>query len=414
MTLTSEQTVRFDAWQGHRVGRHSEPPAGAMSDAFGAAAHPGRDPAAPLVDPELLAQSDKILFIAHLALGDFTYLQACFKAFAQAYPHLKVHLWVDERRRTSRAADWEHLRKYALYDWLDQCPYFDKVYKETYSPALLRRSMAEAQAEEYPIVVSLAELERHRYAIMARKISPRGFVVGQKKRVRSYDLLKKLCYRKLDAVIPPCKCAIDAGQHVSDINAGWFATLFGMHITLEQRFPQLDIPPQWSRWAQAQCTEWGLGRAAGSRLVFLNAFSKSVERSWPLERIIELVRAMQAHAAWRGAGFVVNVVPEELERARKLFAGAGLERTRLFSADENFFQLPAMLSMCDLVVSVETAVMHLANAVHVPVIALMRQKNPEWVPIDRDNSTVITVEKRNDWVDKIGGEEVMLALEKHA
>src|SRR5438046_884550 len=72
----------------------------------------------PLVDPELLRQSAKILFIAHLALGDFTYLQACFQALARAYPHLKIHLWVDERRRTSRAAEWAHLKKYALYDWL--------------------------------------------------------------------------------------------------------------------------------------------------------------------------------------------------------------------------------------------------------------------------------------------------------
>jgi ADP-heptose:LPS heptosyltransferase len=54
--------------------------------------------------------------------------------------------------------------------------------------------------------------------------------------------------------------------------------------------------------------------------------------------------------------------------------------------------------------------MHLANAVHVPVIALMRQKNPEWAPIDKRNSTVITVARRDDWVDQIGVQEVMAAL----
>jgi ADP-heptose:LPS heptosyltransferase len=50
------------------------------------------------------------------------------------------------------------------------------------------------------------------------------------------------------------------------------------------------------------------------------------------------------------------------------------EKYPVFLSAENFFQLPAMLSWCDLIISVETAVMHLANAVHVPVIALMRQK----------------------------------------
>jgi ADP-heptose:LPS heptosyltransferase len=89
-----------------------------------------------------------------------------------------------------------------------------------------------------------------------------------------------------------------------------------------------------------------------------------------------------------------------------------LEKTYLFSAEENFFQLPAILSLCDLIISVETAVMHLANAVHVPVLALMRQLNPEWEPIDKANSTVITVSGALDWVDKIGVAEVMAALER--
>ena len=57
----------------------------------------------PLIPAELLQKSDKILFIAHLALGDFTYLQNGFRAFAAAYPHMQIHLWVDEVRRTSDA-----------------------------------------------------------------------------------------------------------------------------------------------------------------------------------------------------------------------------------------------------------------------------------------------------------------------
>jgi ADP-heptose:LPS heptosyltransferase len=69
-----------------------------------------------------------------------------------------------------------------------------------------------------------------------------------------------------------------------------------------------------------------------------------------------------------------------------------------------------MLSECDLIVSVETAVMHLANAVHVPVVALMRQKTPEWVPVDKANSTVITALQRRGWVDAISVGEVMEVL----
>jgi ADP-heptose:LPS heptosyltransferase len=368
----------------------------------------------PLVDPELLRHSAKILFIAHLALGDFTYLQACFQALARAYPHLKIHLWVDERRRTSRASEWAHLKKYALYDWLAECPCIDKVYQETYSPQLYRESLEDARQEDYPIVVSLAVLERHKYASLARSISPHGFVVGQKKPVRPYDIAKRLIYRKLDAFIPAYTPASHPDQHISDIYAGWFTQLFGLEIPPAARFPVLDIADQWIAYARTQFAAWGFMGADGkpSRVVFVNAFSKSTERSWPLERVIGLIRTMRCEPDWRGAGFVVNVVPEELVRTRALFAGAGLERTHLFSAEENFFQLPAILSLCELVISVETAVMHLANAVHVPVIALMRQNNPEWAPIDKAGSTVVTAPRHGDWVDRIGVQDVMKILAK--
>jgi len=361
-----------------------------------------------LVPRELLARADKILFVAHLALGDFTYLQNCFQAFAHAFPHLRIHLWVDETRRTRDAGQWEHLRKYSLYDWVDDCGLFDKVYRETYSPALLARSIAEAQQERYPIVISLAVLKRHFYAALIRKISPDGFVVGQKKRVRPWDIPKRLIYRKLDASIPAYVARSAGLAHISAIYAGWFQTLFGFAMTAEQRFPFVRIPPRWQDWAHRQLAQWGY--RADDRIVFLNAFSKSPERSWPLRRMIELAAAIRRQPGWEDACFVVNVVPEKMAEARRLFADHALERIELFSAEENFFQLPAMLSLCTLIVSVETAVMHLANAVHVPVIALMRQTSPEWTPIDAANSHVITVERRKGWVEDITADQVVAAL----
>jgi len=407
MKTMTEQAARFDSWRG-KLPPFAYPEAGDGTIDIGWNADAALEQ---LVPPDLLARADKILFVAHLALGDFTYLQSCFRAFARAYPHIELHLWVDERRRTSRAADWAHLKKYALYDWLDECPYIDRVYKETYSPALFRQSVRQAQGEDYPIVVSLAMLDRHWYASLARRIGPRAFVVGQKKRVRSYDLVKHLIYRKLDAAIPAYTRDSHPDQHISAIFAGWFTHMFGMTIPAAERFPVLDIPDRWRRYAREQFDAWGFRAddtlSPARKVVFVNGFSKSVERSWPLERVIELIRAMRQDARWADAGFVVNVVPEELARARALFAGQNLADTQLFSAEDNFFQLPAVLGLCDLIISVETAVMHLANAVRVPVVALMRQKNPEWVPIDRDNSTVITVAQREDWVGAIGVEEVV-------
>ena len=369
----------------------------------------------PMVDAALLRKADKILFIAHLALGDFTYLQSCFRAFARAFPHIEIHLWVDERRRTGDASQWPHLQKYALYDWLAESSCFKKIYDQTYSPMLYERSIVDAQREDYPIVVSLATLERHKYAQLARKICPKGFVAGQKKRVRFYDIPKHLIYRKLDVLIPAYTPATHPGQHISYIYASWFALLFGMTISADARFPVLAIPEQWQAYARRQFAEWGFRRPAigGSgndkEVIFLNSFSKSPERNWPVERLIDLISAMRS-GGWEHAVFIINVVPEELVRVKAQFAGRDLTGVRFFSAEDNFFQLPAVLSLCQLIISVETAVIHLANAMQVPVVALMRQKNPEWAPIDRRNSTVITVAGRDDCIDRLSVADVMAAL----
>ncbi|MDY7580015.1 glycosyltransferase family 9 protein [Herbaspirillum sp. RTI4] len=364
-----------------------------------------------LIPQDLLRSSKKILIVAHLALGDFTYLQNCFYALAKAYPDLRIDLWIDEVRRTGDASQWPHLAKYSLYDWVEACPVISKIYRQTYSPALLKKSLLEAQAEAYPVVVSLAVLRRHWYAGLARRISPHGFVVGMKKRVRFFDIRKHLIYRKLNAVVPPYQATSVPQAHISDIYASWFAALFGIESTSAERFPFVQIPAQWSKWAEEQIAAWGWKQ--NDNVVFLNAFSKSPERSWPLERIIELATAMRAMPAWKNAAFIVNVVPEKMAQAKALFATCALSDIQLFSAEENFFQLPAILAQCKLIVSVETAVMHLANAVHVPVIALMRQTSPEWTPIDAANSKVITVASRKGWVTEISVKQVIEAMQSH-
>ena len=369
---------------------------------------------AALIPDDLLARADKILFIAHLALGDYTYLQNCFLAFADAYPHIKIHVWVDEVRRTADASKWEQLRKYSLYDWVDACPFFDKVYKRTYNPDLLKESIKEAQDENYPLVVSLAVVRPHRYASMAREISQHGFVVGMGEHTTFLHALfrphHRLAFNKLDALIPPYAVDSNNPAHISAIYADWFRQLCGLDIPVERRFPFVDIPLKWLDHAAAQLTQWGVNKH-DTKLVFLNPFAKTKKRCWPLERIADLVTAMRKQKAWRNAYFIVNAVPPELGNVKQMIASHGLTGTVAFSAEDSFFQLPAVLSQCDLVISVETAVMHLANAVHVPVIALMRTKNPEWVPIDRDNSIVITTKKRSSWVEAISVDSVMQALE---
>ncbi len=362
-----------------------------------------------LVPEELLQKSKKILFVTHLAIGDFTYLQNYFKAFAEKYPHLKVDVWVDEVRRTRCFWRWNKLKGYSLYDWLNASPCFNKVYDKTYSPATFKQSLHEAQTEEYPIVVSIATLRPYRYAQLIRSISPKAFVVGMQKGTKPYQWYQRNEYKKLDASFNPDKVS---GGHITDHYAAWFNKLFNLDVDNEQRRPFVAIPSEWNSYAKLQFLKHGFyqkDNKTHGKVFFINCFAKSKKRCWPVNKAIGLIEKMRSEGH-SDARFIINAIPSEYQRIKGILKDSRLKNVILFSARENFFQLPAIMSCCDMVISVETATIHLASALEVPVVALMRQKNPEWAPWDTKKSSLVTAKKRSDWVSNIPVQQVIAAL----
>lgn len=352
------------------------------------------------VPAELLDRSKKILFIAHLAIGDFTYLQNGFKAFKAAYPHLKMDLFIEEVRCTSDAKKWPFLQKYSLYDWVETCDFFHKVYRENYSPALRAESIQAAKLEAYPIVVSIETLASLNGAGLAREIAgDKGFAMGMDIRYKWYQLAQKRDLKKLDALIEVVKPYQGKKRHISDDYGYWFAQIGGVMMFQEDRYPFVNIPKQWQQNAKAQLQQWGV--KADQPIVFINHIAKNPRRSWKLDQVRELIELMQAMPKWQETFFIINGIPEIFPEIEALIATHQLRNTKPFSALDNFFELPAMLQESDLIISVETAVMHLANAVHVPVIALMRIKTLEWVPLNKALTTLIFTPKRADVIADI-------------
>jgi heptosyltransferase-3 len=358
------------------------------------------------IPQQVLKKSDRMLFVLHAAIGDFFYLQNCFRAVKEHYPNLRIDFFVDEIRRTEDASQWPQLANYSLYDWLEQSPYIGKVYRQTYNAALFEASVLEAIQEDYPIIVSLCHLEKVKYAKLCRRISPKGFIAAQTRSLKFLNISGRIAFSRLNSAIPAYTVDTTQLVHISDIFANWFEQLFGFSIPEEKRKPFLEIPAIWREYAKLQCAQWGV--TDNQPMVFLNGYSKSDERCWPLTHVVRL--ATELKERWPNTAFVMNVIPSDVEKVRAFLVEDQIDWLHVFSAQDNFYQLPAVLSECDLIISVETAVMHLANGVDVPVFALMRQVTPEWVPRDRDNSHLIVVRNKLDCLDKLSVDDVLQAI----
>lgn len=360
----------------------------------------------PLVPKELIYSSNKILFVTHLAIGDFTYMQTFFTAFKKTYPHIQIDLWIDEVRRTRCFWQWKNLKQYALYDWVNNTGLFGTVYSQTYSWSKFKKSLTQAQREKYPIIVSLCTLRQERYAYYAHMMSKEAFVAGivdAKKQDARWT-------KKLSACVQREMPEKQVMTHVTDQYAWWFEQLFGMQVA--NRRPFVIIPKRWTLYAKFKFIKWGIDvhKKMYTRAVFINSFAKDVRRCWSIDQIVHLVHQMQEDDRFADAHFIINVVPQYYDEVRTFLSNFHLHNVHLFSARESFFQLPAILSLCDLVISVETSVMHLASALDIPVVALMRAKNPEWAPYDGDKSTVLFAAKRTEWVEDIHVERVVESL----
>jgi hypothetical protein len=341
----------------------------------------------PILSEEQLLKTKKILFVAQLAIGDFAYLQSQFAAFKKKYPWISIDLWIDDLRRTWCFWRWNSLKKYVIYDWVENCGLFNKVYKQSYAWPLFYKSIKQAAQEEYPIVVFIGMMRPHQYVGYMRKMAPRGYLVSLVHPDKKYR-----AYKDLQATIPFDLNKEKQTKHITQIFADWFEQLCGLQVAPQDRQPFVNLTSSWQSYGKLKLVKWGVVRSNERvcPLVFINSFAKSSKRCWSVERVAELVKRLKSEfSEFTHAKFVINALPEEIASVEKVIKRSGLTDTIVFTAQESFFQLPAVLSLADLVISVDTSVVHLATAFKRPLIVLMRTKQLEWKPQDTERTDVI-------------------------
>ena len=358
---------------------------------------------------ELANKSDKILFITHLAIGDFTYLQNYFKIFAIKYPHLKIDLLVDQGRGKSLLRRWSSKNHDILFDWLKQSNIFRNVYKDTKSWWQFKDSLDILKKEKYPIVVSLATLHADRYAKYAKMILPtKGVILGLIKKPKKYQLLSRFRFSRFDKSFDIASVSLPKQNfHITYHYSEWFKNLFDINLEESEKSPFINIPKKWVIYGKLKHLKWGINsdKKGFQKSIFINSFAKNKKRCWSFDNVIKLVFQLKKINYFYDASFIINLLPAQYAKLKKYNDNYATQKIFFFTANKSFFQLPSVIAPCDLVISVETSVIHLASALKVPVIALMRQKNPEWYPYG-GSYRIICTQKRSDWINKIKVEDV--------
>ena len=337
-----------------------------------------------IVPKELLEKSTKILFIGPVAIGDFSYLYNYFKALSEQYPNLKIDFWVDEYRGKSCLFRWKNKKHDIVYEWMQSCPFFNKVYTNVGAWWNLLRFFKQLRQENYPIVVCLFHIRPSRMARFAKLISPYGFIAPAIKSV-GFD-------------------------PISDYFAHIFERNFGLKISQEQKKLSLNNDKKWVDKAQSELLALGI-TPKHDKIIFLNSFAKCKKRSWNMDNVIGLIKLLRQNSSFSNLSFIINALPEKRELIEEIIKNNSLKNVYVFTASKSFFELPAMISLCDLVISVDTSVIHLAFAFNILLIGLFRQKTAMWAP-KSEKSHFIYTKNRREWAKDISVDDVFKVVEE--
>jgi ADP-heptose:LPS heptosyltransferase len=341
---------------------------------------------------KFLGKCKRVLYMSPMAIGDYVYQGAFLKALSNKYPRLEIDLWIDDCRASKKL--WHTGRNTVMRQWLSSESYINYVYSMPETMEDRDQKIKEAWSKDYDAVVFITTSRISKFARTALGIVNRGKVFGTISSNVIDNILNYSTYKKLDG-----KISIQNTfkyDHITDFYQTIFQRFFSLQVPNEKRILKLNLAADLIENCAIKLSYFARRhQLQNPKTIFINHLSTTSKRDWQLDQVEELT--LLINEAIPNNLVILNAPPhayEDLCKWLKNNQKLNSLAIEVFTAKENFFSLPALMSQCDLVISVETAIMHLASSLNLRQIALLRKSAYRWRP--QNNAKVILGKKRVD------------------
>ena len=247
-----------------------------------------------------LSQAKRLLFMTHMAIGDYVYQRMFLKKLAESYPNLKIDLWFDHC--TIKTESWNVRRAQTLSDWFNNEPFLHNLYPVVLSPIEREALISKAQQENYDIIVFSVDTGCELYAEIAQAISKTAYIVGTWTKLSKFILKKYKIFNQCHGFIMDRGSLARHPIHITQFYQKRFAKIFGLTLTPEEIKPRMTVPEVWKEkmriWLDNQ--KQGYHHPASSNATFfINYLSSQDKRNWTLDQVIQLIIELnQQHSHW--------------------------------------------------------------------------------------------------------------------
>lgn len=319
----------------------------------------------------------RLLYMTHLAIGDFIYQGVWLNALKSKYPHLQIDVWFDDCRR--RPHSWAAGRNKTLGEWLEADGSFDEVYPIVSNVEERTTQIARAAARKHDLIVFIGKNRSEQFAKVARQVSSTAFAVATKSKPWNNPLAKWWYFSRLDGQLSFDEYSQRLGR-ITAIYAGIFGKVFGLspEDTGGRESLEIRYDPKYTETAKQYIA--GFGENAKS-FVFLNHLSTAERKDYPWNQLRDVMLSL--HEQYPDLAFIVNSPPDKYDETREVIeqdVALSALAVKAFTATGNFFELPAVMAECDVTITVDTATSHLAASLDKPQVAIMADDIKLWQP----------------------------------
>lgn len=358
-----------------------------------------------IISSTQLTQCKRLLFMSPVALGDFLYLKTFLIALKQQFPHVTIDIWLDDNRCNDD--EWRLSRSKILQQWIESEPAFSASYGCTQSKQDQAIQVKQANQQQYDIIICHSGSKSAVFSKLARDISPTAFIISSIAKAPFNGWLNKLIFRHSNIVYQLDVNALPANHHITDRFYQILHDITGLTVSKELFMPQLVLAPKYQNSAQSWLNEKFDGNP--NKIILINHLSTNTKRDWQAQQVVELIQKIEQYDP--NSRFVINVTKEQVQSAMASIVQAlpteMQSKVAIFTIQNHFFELPAIIDTVDLVITVETAIMHFATAANTPLIALMRSKKPYWAPPTTSTSQVLYATEGKGYVSDISVDSVL-------
>jgi len=292
----------------------------------------------------------KILVISFAGIGDTLFATPLIHELRANYPQARIDALV-------RWTGSKHL--------LEGNPHLNSICQKD----LIRAGLAESlrflwqlRQQRYDLSLNTHPQSRVHYRAMAR------FINARMRASHAYDNAGGWDSFLVNRTLPQ-----DYGKHAVENNLGLLETI-GARQMLPRHEYEVFLSPADLAWAQAYL---GGHNWAGRKRLGIHVGSGGTKnlplRRWPLDHYLELLKRLrQAHPELAVLFFGG---PEEAKDHERIRSQTNPDQV-LVAETANLRQAAALLKQCDLFLSVDTALMHLATAMKVPKVIVI--ETPTW------------------------------------